>query len=73
MDQPGFARRGIVHNDMDIEVVRNIMLNLFEKLPKLPRPMARHALTSNSAYAARDALRSKNSAWLIVALTVSPL
>lgn len=38
MDQPGFARRGIVHNDMDIEAVRNIMLNLFEKLPKLPRP-----------------------------------
>jgi hypothetical protein len=30
-------------------------------------------VSASDCYAARDALRSKNSAWLIVALTVSTL
>jgi hypothetical protein len=46
-DQFGLMARRIVHNDVDVEIGRNVPLDFIKELPELPRAVARHALSDD--------------------------
>ena len=48
-DQLGFVSGGVVHYNMDIEIERNVALDLIEKLAKLSCAMTRHTLTNDGS------------------------
>ena len=43
------ARR-IVHNDVDVEIGRNVPLDFIKELAELPRALARHALSEDRSH-----------------------
>src|SRR6185312_4744147 len=46
-DKLGLMAGRIVHNDMDVEIGRNVPLDLVEELAELPRAVARHAFSDD--------------------------
>src|SRR6266545_4387956 len=48
-DQLGLVARGVVHDNVDIEISRHIFLNLIEELAELACAMARHAFCDDLA------------------------
>src|SRR5437660_11070461 len=48
-DQLGLVARGVVHDNVDIEISRHILFNLVEELAELARAMARHAYCDDLA------------------------
>src|SRR6266404_8739468 len=48
-DQLGLVARGVVHDNVDIEISRHILFNLVEELAELARAMARHAFCDDLA------------------------
>src|SRR6266498_915270 len=48
-DQLGLVARGVVHDNVDVEISRHILFDLVEELAELARAMARHAFCDDLA------------------------
>src|SRR5271155_1382808 len=46
-DELGLMARRIVHNDVDVEIGRNVPLDFIKELAELSRAVARHALSDD--------------------------
>src|SRR5262245_58832749 len=67
-DQLGLVTRGVVHDNVDIEISRHILLNLIEELAELACTMARHAFCDDLADLDVERCEERRSAVALVVM-----